>query len=89
MKNAINYFDGIQPFYKGNKVLILGQIADLGDSTKQIHRFVQEELNQSAATHIYGYGEHFKLLLKKDRKQMIGFNGSIHFRNYAMIWKQN
>ncbi|EOA7299764.1 Mur ligase family protein [Enterococcus faecium] len=68
MKNAINYFDGIQPFYKGNKVLTLGQIADLGDSAKQIHRFVQEELNQSAATHIYGYGEHFKLLFEEGQK---------------------
>ncbi|MDV7731090.1 glutamate ligase domain-containing protein [Enterococcus faecium] len=68
MKNAINYFDGIQPFYKGNKVLILGQIADLGDSAKQIHRFVQEELNQSVATHIYGYGEHFKLLFEEGQK---------------------
>jgi UDP-N-acetylmuramoyl-tripeptide--D-alanyl-D-alanine ligase len=37
MKNAIAYFDEIQPFYQGTSILVLGQIADLGNTAKKIH----------------------------------------------------
>lgn len=67
MKNAIAYFDEIQPFYQGTSILVLGQIADLGNTAKKIHESLKEPIENSNADYILGYGEHFKAIFQEEQ----------------------
>lgn len=60
MKNAIDYFHQLQPFYKGNAILVLGQIADLGDTGPSQHEKFRIIIEESTADFIFGYGKLFQ-----------------------------
>ncbi|MBO0460783.1 UDP-N-acetylmuramoyl-tripeptide--D-alanyl-D-alanine ligase [Enterococcus sp. DIV1298c] len=68
MKNAIEYFKVVRPFYEGKSILVLGQIADLGNTSASIHQQVMEELTDVPADHVFGYGEHFRELFNEQSK---------------------
>lgn len=68
MKNAIDYFKAVRPFYNGKSILVLGQIADLGNASANVHQQVMEALTDVPADHIYGYGEHFRELFNEQSK---------------------
>ncbi|MDY4307700.1 hypothetical protein SNF32_11990 [Enterococcus mundtii] len=68
MKNAIDYFKAVRPFYNGKSILVLGQIADLGNASANVHQQVMEALTDVPADHIYGYGGHFRELFNEQSK---------------------
>lgn len=49
MNNAISAFDTQTKFYKGKKIIALGQISDLGRREEEIHLKLLERLNSSKA----------------------------------------
>lgn len=73
MKNAIAYFNEISPFYQGTKLLILGQIADLGEASKEVHESLKGQMEQSTADYIFGYGEQFKEIFSAEHQQYENF----------------
>ena len=73
MKNTIAYFNEISPFYQGTKLLILGQIADLGEASKEVHESLKGQMEQSTADYIFGYGEHFKEIFSAEHQQYENF----------------
>lgn len=60
MKNAINCFKGVRPFYKGKSILVSEQIVDLRNVAENVHKQVMKVLTHVPADHIYSYGENFK-----------------------------
>ncbi len=79
MKNAIAYFDEIRPFYRGTSILILGQIADLGDASKKVHESLKKQMEESTADYIFGYGEQFKKIFHEEH------HISDHFQWFATL----
>ncbi|EPH95996.1 Mur ligase middle domain protein [Enterococcus faecalis 13-SD-W-01] len=66
MKNAIDYFNEIRPYYNGKSFLVLGQIADLGDAGEKIHRMLQADMREALADHVLGYGEQFRKIFEEE-----------------------
>jgi UDP-N-acetylmuramoyl-tripeptide--D-alanyl-D-alanine ligase len=66
MKNAIDYFNDIRPYYNGKSFLVLGQIADLGDAGEKIHRMLQQDMHEALADHVLGYGEQFRKIFEEE-----------------------
>ena len=60
MKNALSFFKDKAPFFKGTRLLVLGDIADLGHKTQEEHQQLIPELVKSGATKIFLFGEGFK-----------------------------
>lgn len=52
MLNAIDAFNSQSPFFKGHKIIALGQISDLGDQTDRVHAELVPALEQSEADYI-------------------------------------
>lgn len=71
MKNAIEVFNTKSHFYNGPKILVLGQVADLGDQASELHKELFEIALQSEATFILGYGEHFKELFEENSSERV------------------
>lgn len=69
MKNAIEYFNDVRPFYKGNSFLILGQIADLGEASVKVHEALKTEMKKTSADRVFGYGEQFKAVFEEVKEQ--------------------
>lgn len=73
MINAINYFKLLAGSgeYKGNKLLILAKIADLGPKSQEIHYQFIDPIADSEADFIFLYGEQMKPLMKELRKRKL------------------
>lgn len=67
MLNAISYFKAHQQFYRGNKILIVGQIADLGEKGPEVHVKMMKDVLESDADYIFGYGDLFKDLFNHEK----------------------
>lgn len=57
MINAITSFTDKVKYYGGKKILALGQIADLGKFSEELHEKLLPYINQSGADILLGYGE--------------------------------
>lgn len=57
MINAIESFTKRTGYYGGEKMLVLGQVADLGAFSKDLHEKLIPPINQSGADILLGYGE--------------------------------
>lgn len=60
MINAISSFTNKVPYYSGKKLLVLGQVADLGKFSEQLHEGLIPHINNSGADMLLGYGEAMK-----------------------------
>lgn len=60
MINALTSFKEKAPYYRGAKLLVLGQVADLGKFSKEEHRSLISYINDSGADYLLGYGEDMK-----------------------------
>lgn len=57
MINAINSFGSRAHYYNGKKILVLGQVADLGRFSDSLHEMLMPYINESGADLLLGYGE--------------------------------
>ncbi|MGG5369659.1 Mur ligase family protein [Enterococcus sp. AZ196] len=60
--NGIKYFSSKKHFYTGSSVLVLGEVADLANQTKEQHKRLEPFINSSLADNVILYGEPFKCL---------------------------
>ncbi|WP_083590975.1 Mur ligase family protein, partial [Enterococcus pallens] len=63
MINGIEYFSEKKKFYQGKRVLVLGEIADLGKDTIMHHKRLIPHINEAKPDHIIMYGKPFKELV--------------------------
>ncbi|MBO0458489.1 hypothetical protein JZO77_17280 [Enterococcus hulanensis] len=62
MINGIEHFTSKKPFYRGKKILVLGEVADLGNDAVKHHKRLIPYINESKPDHIILYGAPFKEL---------------------------
>lgn len=60
MINAITSFTNKVNYYSGRKLLALGQVADLGKFSEELHESLIPYINNSGADMLLGYGESMK-----------------------------
>lgn len=72
MINAIETFKEKSPFYTGNKLLVLGQVADLGEQSKELHETLIPHILSSGATHVFGHGKYMRHVIQKLPNSMVG-----------------
>lgn len=60
MINALRSFTNKVPYYSGKKILVLGQVADLGKHSDELHKKLLPYINNSGADVLLGYGEGMK-----------------------------
>ncbi|HLR78993.1 MAG TPA: UDP-N-acetylmuramoyl-tripeptide--D-alanyl-D-alanine ligase [Bacillota bacterium] len=72
MLNAIKTFKEKQVFYKGRKILVLGQIADLGNQTADLHNQLVPHILKSGADYVFGHGEHMRAVIRQLPTEMVG-----------------
>ncbi|WP_339165301.1 UDP-N-acetylmuramoyl-tripeptide--D-alanyl-D-alanine ligase [Siminovitchia sp. FSL W7-1587] len=79
MINAIKTFKEKQFFYKGKKILVLGQVADLGDQSEYLHDKLVPYILQSDADYVFGHGKYMRDVIKKLPANMVGgwFNNAL------------
>lgn len=67
MINAIQAFRDKVSYYSGAKLLVLGQVADLGALSYQLHEKLIPEIDQSGADQLLAYGEGMKAVVEKTK----------------------
>lgn len=72
MINAIETFKQKQPFYKGNKILVLGQVADLGERSKELHETLLPYILSSGAKVVFGHGKYMRDIIRNLPSNIIG-----------------
>lgn len=60
MINAVVSFTNKVAYYSGKKILVLGQVADLGSHSERLHEELISYINNSGADVLLGYGEGMK-----------------------------
>ncbi|MBL1227774.1 CapA family protein [Enterococcus sp. BWB1-3] len=65
VKNGIRAFKERQQFYSGSNLLVLGEVAELGDYSFDQHYQLKEELADCKATQIFLWGEAFKKIAEE------------------------
>lgn len=75
MINAIKAFDTQTRFFKGNKIIALGQISDLGDKARDVHQELVPVLSESNADYI--------LCLDNDLRPVVNNVKNKHISWYA------
>ncbi|MGM0125807.1 UDP-N-acetylmuramoyl-tripeptide-D-alanyl-D-alanine ligase [Enterococcus sp. AZ194] len=65
MINAIKSFTNKVPYYTGKKILVLGQVADLGSFSGELHQELLPFINNSGADCLLGYGEEMKKIVEQ------------------------
>ncbi len=65
LTNGLQIFKEKSEFYQGNKLLVLGEIADLGNYSLQAHQQFKTTLENCAATQIFLHGESFEQVAKE------------------------
>lgn len=71
MKNAIHYFAELSKFHKGNKILVLSQVADLGKDAQSLHDDLIPDLVNSNADYILLYAPLMKSIATELRKNKL------------------
>lgn len=69
MMNGIDHFTSKKPFYQGEKLLVLGEVADLGNDAAVHHERLIPNINRANPDQVILYGEPFKDL-ELDVKQV-------------------
>jgi UDP-N-acetylmuramyl pentapeptide synthase len=64
MKNAIQTFDERKKFYKGKKILVLGQIADLGADSQSLHDNLVTDILEAEPDIVFGHGTYMRNVIK-------------------------
>lgn len=72
MKNAINTFKQKAKFYRGKKILVLGQVADLGNRSEQLHHELIPGILTSRADYIFGHGPYMRAVIRKLPQSIVG-----------------
>lgn len=70
MSNAISIFKERKNAYKGNGILVLGQIADLGESAEQTHLKLIADIVNADPDMVIGYGENMLPVLAQLPKEL-------------------
>ena len=60
MINGIEHFASKKAFYQGKKILVLGEVADLGNAAIKHHKRLVPYINQAKPDRVILYGEPFK-----------------------------
>ncbi|WP_194165716.1 CapA family protein [Oceanobacillus sp. CFH 90083] len=60
LKNGLQYFKEKKNFYKGNKLLVVGEVAELGLYSLEEHQKLKVDLEKTEATQIFLWGDSFK-----------------------------
>lgn len=73
MKNAIQYFSKLSRSnkFKGNKLLVLSKVADLGPNSQEIHYQFIKDIADSNADYIFLYGDLMLPIMKELRKMKL------------------
>lgn len=72
MINAILTFNEKAPFYKGNKLLVLGQVADLGDQSAALHQKLLPYIQKSEADIVIGHGKYMREIIRALPTEKVG-----------------
>ncbi|HEY4599895.1 MAG TPA: UDP-N-acetylmuramoyl-tripeptide--D-alanyl-D-alanine ligase [Cerasibacillus sp.] len=72
MINAIQTFTEKQKFYKGTKLLVLGQVADLGDQSEALHDLLIPYILDSGADYVFGHGHYMRKVIRQLPADMVG-----------------
>ncbi len=72
MLNAIETFKVKQSFYTGSKILAIGQIADLGEQSQQLHDQLLPKILTSGADFVFGHGHYMRKVIKELPSEMVG-----------------
>lgn len=72
MINAIEMFNEKSVFYSGKKILVLGQVADLGEASELLHEKLLTYIKQSKADYVFGHGLYMRNVIKQLPKQLVG-----------------
>lgn len=75
MKAAVEYFAGIE--IEGEKIAVLGDILELGDSSKEFHESIADAIELDQFKAVYLYGDEMKALYEKlaDAEKVTHFTG--------------
>ncbi|MGL3829919.1 Mur ligase family protein [Staphylococcus aureus] len=71
MINAIEAFNKQSKFYKGNKIIVLGKISDLGEASEKIHLELVNKLEQSDADYILCTDEEMRKVVNRVKNKKI------------------
>lgn len=73
MLNTIEYFKFLAESdkYRGNKILILARVADLGSESQKLHQQFLKPIASAKADYVFLYGPQMKPLMKQLRKEKI------------------
>lgn len=74
MINAIVSFSQKVPYYNGKKLLVLGQVADLGKHSEKLHKKLIPYINNSGADVFLAYGEAMKKIVLETRIPSLWFD---------------
>lgn len=72
MINAIKTFEQKQKFYNGSKILVLGQIADLGDKSEELHQTLLSYILSSGANVVFGHGLYMRKIIRQLPAKLVG-----------------
>lgn len=75
MINAIDTFRAKSNYYYGKKILVLGQVADLGKQAENLHNRLIPFIEESNADLVLGYGDLMKPVIEKVKIQSIWYSG--------------
>ncbi|MBD8007637.1 Mur ligase family protein [Bacillus norwichensis] len=88
MMNAIETFKAKQSFYRGNKILILGQVADLGGQSSRLHEGLIPHVLSSGADFVFGHGHYMRKVIQKLPAHMVGgwFDNALHLSKHVPFY---
>lgn len=72
MINAIETFREKHLFYRGTKILVLGQVADLGEQSATLHDRLLPYILESGADYVFGHSEPMRAIIRKLPTHMVG-----------------
>lgn len=72
MENALDTFRTRQKFYKGNKILVLGQVADLGENSQQLHDKLLPKILDAGFDYVFGHGKYMRQVIKQIPSSKVG-----------------
>lgn len=88
MINAIETFKQKAPFYKGTKILVLGQVADLGKNSELLHEQLIPYILSSGADYVFGHGYYMRDVIRKLPTTMVGgwFNNAKDLAQFIPLY---
>lgn len=72
MINAIQTFKEKKKYYQGKKILVLGQIADLGERSQSLHDSLIDSILEAQPDLIFGHGLYMRNVIKQMPAEIVG-----------------